>query len=87
MTRLWASGLRIRVRCDAQGIPVAFVWEQRQHTVSSIANRWRVQLRWWRAGEQRIWRDYYKLVTAGGLLVVLYQDRLSGGWYLQRVYD
>ncbi len=39
---------------------------------------------WWRV---RIWREYFKLTTGTGLLVVIYRDLLSGAWYLQRLYD
>jgi glycosyltransferase involved in cell wall biosynthesis len=32
-------------------------------------------------------RDYYKLVTHTGLLVVIFQDLVTGDWYLERLYD
>jgi hypothetical protein len=54
------------------------------HTVQGIAKRWRVDVEWWR---KRIWREYFKLYTHTGLLVVLYRDLLTGQWYLQRLYD
>jgi hypothetical protein len=39
---------------------------------------------WWRL---RLWRDYYKLVTDTGLLVIVYYDLLEGKWYLQQLFD
>ena len=52
--------------------------------MQTIAKRWRVDVDWWRV---RVWREYFKLATGTGLLVVIYRDLLSGGWYLQRLYD
>jgi hypothetical protein len=83
MTRLWASGVRIAVERRG-GSLYCFVWEGRTYRVEAVANRWRVDVGWWRL---RVWRDYYKLVTAEGLLVVVYHDLLTGRWYLQRLYD
>jgi len=54
------------------------------HTVQQIANRWRIDEGWW---EGRIWREYFKLTTASGWLVILYRDMTTGAWYLQRLYD
>jgi len=34
-----------------------------------------------------VWREYFKLTTQTGLLVVIYLDLLNGKWYLQRLYD
>jgi hypothetical protein len=52
--------------------------------VQGIAKRWRVDQRWW---QQWIWREYFKLHTDSGLLVILYKDMTNGTWYLQRLYD
>jgi hypothetical protein len=52
--------------------------------VQGIAKRWRVDVDWWRG---RVWREYFKLTTHTGLLVILYRDVLTGRWYLQRLYD
>jgi hypothetical protein len=35
----------------------------------------------------RVWREYFRLATRTGLLVVVYHDLLEDRWYLQRVYD
>lgn len=83
MTRLWAQGIAIRMELN-DGLPGRFVWERRTHPVLYVANHWRVDVAWWR---WRVWRDYWKLVTGTGLLVVVYQDLSGGGWYLQRLYD
>ncbi len=84
MTRLWPNGEPVEARCTASGAPSAFSWQGRTHAVQGIAQRWRVDADWW---QQRIWREYFRLYTRSGLLVVLYRDLLTGQWYLQRLYD
>ncbi len=84
MTPFWPDGEPITVRRDRLGVPCAFTWRTRSHPVQGIAKRWRVDYGWWR---RRIWREYFKLYTGTGLLVVLYRDLLTGQWYLQRLYD
>jgi hypothetical protein len=84
MTRLWVVGITLKMVATSSDEPARFVWEGRLHVVEGIANSWRVDLGWWRL---HIWRDYYKLYTTTGLLLVVYHDLVSGQWYLQRVYD
>ena len=84
MTRFWAKGKLIHVVSDELGEPKRFEWQRGTHQVDAIARQWRVDLDWWRI---RVWRDYFKLVTNSGLLVVIYRDLLSDQWYLQRLYD
>ena len=84
MTRLWLSGLALEVWLDSVDNPTRLRWEGQTHPVQIISNRWRVDVRWWRV---RIWRDYFQLVTATGLLLVVYHDLVDDRWYLQRMYD
>ena len=84
MTRLWAAGTRIAVLADVAGLPQGFTWEARSHTVQLVLDRWRVDVEWWR---WRAWREYFRLATRTGLLVVVYHDLVEDRWYLQRVYD
>ncbi len=72
------------VASDEGGTPRAFEWRGQIHPVGGIAKRWRVDWGWWRV---RIWREYFKLYTRTGLLVIVYHDLLTGRWYLQRLYD
>jgi hypothetical protein len=67
-----------------EGKPLRFIWHKRQHPVRHIANAWYVDDRWW---ADHIQRDYYKLLTTTGLLVVVYHDLIGASWYLQRLYD
>jgi hypothetical protein len=98
MTRLWPNGEPITVESDPDGAPRAFTWQGRTHLVQGIAKRWRVDTGWWhhpavspvpgRCGtNRRVWREYFKLSTRTGLLVILYRDLLTDRWYLQRLYD
>lgn len=84
MTHLWPEGEPIQVVSDAAQTPRSFNWRERTHPVQQIAKRWRVDVDWWRG---RVWREYFKLTTHTGLLVVIYRDVLTQRWYLQRLYD
>jgi hypothetical protein len=84
MTRLWVDGVVIRVWCTPDGRPMRVRWQGQSHDVKMIANGWRLDLGWWRL---RIWRDYYKILTTTGLLMIVYHDLMTDIWYLQRVYD
>jgi hypothetical protein len=84
VTHLWGAGEPITVQSDAAFAPLSFTWQGRSHPVERIAKRWRLDVNWW---QQRIWREYFKVVTHSGLLVVLYRDWLTGEWFLQRLYD
>lgn len=84
MTHLWPEGVAIDVVPDALGRPARFTWRRQSHAVAHVALFWRVDLDWWR---RRVWRDYYRLSTDTGLLVVVFQDLAAGGWFLERLYD
>jgi hypothetical protein len=84
MTRLWPAGESIIVDSNPDGTPGALEWQGRSHPVVGVAKRWRVDQSWWR---RHIWREYFKLYTRTGLLMIVYRDLLSDQWYLQRLYD
>ncbi len=84
MTYLWPQGTPLTVRFEADWTPRQFIWQDRAHPVQAVINRWRVDQAWW---GRRIWREYFKLTTRTGLLVIIYRDLLTGQWYLQRLYD
>lgn len=84
MTYLWPTGTPIDVTFDSLYTPQQFTWQGKTHRVKQITKRWRVDQGWW---QQRIWREYFKVSTGTGLLVVIYRDLLTGRWYLQRLYD
>ena len=84
MTRLWPAGEPIAVRHNDLLEPCSFDWRGRRCRVERIAKRWRLDQGWW---QRRIRREYFKLTTREGLLVVIYYDWIGGTWYLQRIYD
>lgn len=84
MTRLWPAGVPIDMRLGRSGAPEAFVWQGERHVVTAVVTRWRVSVDWWRTPTQR---DYYKLTTASGLLVIVYHDLAGEDWFLQRLFD
>ena len=84
MTRLWVEGEAIPVTVDADALPRSFTWNGQSHTVERILSRWRVDLFWWRS---RVCREYFKVITSGGLMAVLYRDGVRQAWHVQRVYD
>jgi hypothetical protein len=77
------TGTPIRVAMNGKA-PRRFDWQNRTHPVDTVLNQWRVDIEWWRV---RVWRDYYKLITETGLMVLIFHDRTSNQWYLQRLYD
>jgi hypothetical protein len=84
MTRLWPQGHLIAVFTALSEEPERFTWLGQSHAVEEIVGKWRIDLDWWR---ERVWRDYFKLTTGSGLLVVIYRDLQADRWYLQRLYD
>jgi hypothetical protein len=85
VTRLWPKGTLITVVSASEDQrPERFKWAGREHQVVEITKLWRVDIDWWRL---HIWRAYFKLRTNTGLLLVIFQDLLSGEWYLQRLFD
>ena len=81
MTRLLHAHPEIRVEVEG-GAPVAIAWGDRREPIE-VCNRWRVEEAWWRGP---IARDYYKVVGRRWLALV-YLDRVTGTWHLERLYD
>lgn len=84
MTYLWPKGEAITVKSDALATPLVFTWQGQAHPIQAIAKRWRVDQGWWR---KRVWREYFKVTTQTGLLVIIFREVQTGAWYLQRLYD
>ena len=82
MTRLLHAHPAIEPELDAGGALVAIRWAGRREPVE-VCNRWRVDENWWR---EPIARDYFKVVGTRWLALIYY-DRVSGSWHLERLYD
>ena len=85
MTRLWSEGEAVDTWGE-EGTPAGFFWQGGRHSIKEVCNRWRVHTRWWEP-DRVVWREYLKVATGTGLLCLLYQDLIAGGWFLSRVYD
>ena len=85
MTRLLSAAEPIDVQVETGTlVPVFFRWNGQGHPVNAVAKRWRVDVDWWLV---QIWCDYFKLITATGLLVTVCHDLLTNRWTLYRLYD
>ena len=82
MTRLLREHPPIDVELDPGGRLVAIRWNGQREPVE-VCNAWRVAESWWR---EPIERDYCKVVGRRWLALV-YLDRVSGTWHLERLYD
>ena len=80
MTRLLRAHPEISVEFDDGNLVMA--WNGRRERVE-VCNRWRVEESWWR---EPIARDYYKVVSQRWLALI-YCDRVTGSWHLERLYD
>ena len=80
MTRLLRAHPEISVEFDDGQLVVA--WSGRREPVE-VCNRWRVEESWWR---DPIARDYAKVVGERWLALI-YQDRITGTWHIERLYD
>jgi hypothetical protein len=49
--------------------------------VEAVVEEWRIDDEWWRTP---IHRRYFEVVLEGGAHVVLFEDLVSGEWFLQR---
>jgi hypothetical protein len=67
----------IRVSAS-EGEPVRVGAEE----VEAIRESWIVQDRWWT--RRPIHRHYWEVVTRGGRDVVVFHDRIGGGWFTHR---
>ncbi len=82
MTRLLREHPSIEAELGAAGQLVAIRFLGRREPVE-VCNRWRVEEGWWR---DPIDRDYFK-VAGRSWLALVYLDRGTGTWHLERLYD
>ncbi|MCY4072375.1 MAG: hypothetical protein OXG60_13850 [Chloroflexi bacterium] len=83
MTRLYKDARTLDVQ-TRDAIPIAIQWRQAWHPIQHITLSWQMDVNWW---HERIYRDYYKVLTQKGLVLVIYHDLLTDLWAIQRIYD
>ena len=66
---------------DAAGLPKRVQREDGELPVEEIRELWRIDDEWWRSP---IIRCYADVVLSGGKRVILYQDLVTGDWWIQR---
>ncbi len=73
----------VTVQVDDTGTPVAVgrLGGSAVGTIESVNETWRIDDEWWR---QTISRVYFEVMLEGGKRVVLFQDLISGNWFMQR---
>jgi hypothetical protein len=71
----------VRVQLDARGLPAVVRRKADGKRVETVGEIWRVDDEWWRAP---LVRRYYEVVLEGGARVVLFEDLVTGAWWLQR---
>jgi len=72
----------VRVEVDEAGQPTAVRdGPSAPAAVETLLEYWRIDDEWWR---DPISRRYADVVLQGGKHVVLYQDLLTGDWFMQR---
>jgi len=68
---------RIEVELGAVGFPVRVD----RNVVESVGEIWRIDDEWWRAP---IHRRYFEAILEGGKHVVLFEDVITGEWFVQK---
>ena len=69
------------VTTDPTGLPQRVQREDGELPVEEIRELWRIDDEWWRSP---IIRCYADVVLAGGKRVILYQDLITGDWWIQQ---
>jgi cell wall assembly regulator SMI1 len=78
----------VTVEVDASGAPAAVKKQLRRSdgqeataaVVETILEMWRIDDEWWR---QLISRRYFAVILEGGARVVLFEDLVTGEWFMQ----
>jgi len=68
---------RVEVKLGATGLPVMV----KRRAIESVGEIWRIDDEWWRAP---IHRRYVEAILEGGKHVVLFEDLITGEWWMQK---
>jgi DNA polymerase-4 len=71
----------IQVTTNKDNIPLAIIWDDRIYKVRYIYEHWRERRYWW---ARTVARNYYRLEDISGQVRLIYQDRLTSQWWLER---
>ena len=70
----------IGVELNENDLPVTIVFARKRRQVEEIGEMWRIDDEWWR---DQIARRYVEVMLVGGGHVVVYEDLIGGGWFMQ----
>ncbi len=70
----------ITVDLSEENLPVAITFDGQRRKVEEIGETWRIDDEWWR---DQIARRYVEVMLVGGGHVVVYEDLVGGGWFMQ----
>jgi len=76
--------LRVEVQLGTTGYPAHFELGGLRRTVVGLDEKWREERHWWDL--QPVRRDYYRVMLADGAFCNLFEDLISGNWYLDRAW-
>lgn len=71
----------VEVELDANGQPAVVKVLDGLRAIEVVNETWRLDDEWWR---QSISRRYYEVVLDSGKRVVLFEDLVTGEWFLQK---
>jgi hypothetical protein len=74
---------RVEVELDANGLPIGMrdAGCEMRRTVETVGEVWRIDDEWWR---QPISRRCVEVVFEGGGRAVLFEDMITGEWWMQK---
>jgi DNA polymerase-4 len=73
----------IQVTTDPMGFPRALIFPDHILPLPRIYEHWRERRRWW---ARPVLRDYYRAETPDGQVRIVFRDRSSDRWWLERRY-
>jgi hypothetical protein len=73
----------VEVELDANGLPIVMrdAGCEMRRAVEAVGEVWRIDDEWWRAP---IHRRYVEAILEGGKHVVLFEDLMTGEWWVQK---
>jgi hypothetical protein len=71
----------VQVMTEANGRPRTVIWGENAHHVVAVQEAWRTRRSWWNLPVER---DYLRVETADAGVRVVFWDRRSGQWMMER---
>ncbi len=70
----------IRVELNKENLPITITFDGKEKEVEEIGETWRIDDEWWR---DQIARRYVEVMLVGGGHMVVFEDLVGGGWFMQ----